>query len=176
MAILPSSQDAFVKCFALSQARVYAYIVTLLPNRSDVEEVFQQTTYTLWRQWDQYDPGCDFVAWACGVAHNEVRAFLRHSNRRNVSMTNETLDLIAETRLSREQANEDRAQALSNCIELLPPDQSRLIEDRYKEGESISSVAKKYGLTTTNLYVRLHRIRRALVECVEQRLSVEGRQ
>ena len=169
------SQDEFVKCFARSQARVYAYIVTLLPNRSDVEEVFQQATYTLWKQWEQYDPNRDFVAWACGIAHNEVRAFLRHSNRRNISMTNETLDLIGQARLSHESAAEDRSEALRTCLELLSPEQSRLIYDRYKEGESISSVAKKYGLTTTNLYVRLHRIRRALVECVEQRLAAEGR-
>jgi RNA polymerase sigma-70 factor, ECF subfamily len=168
-----SSQDAFADCFLRFQARVYAYIVTLLSKRSDAEEVFQQTSLTLWRRWDQYDPDRDFVAWACGIAHNEVRNFLRHSDRRRVSLTDGMLDLIANTRLVMEENGEERLQALRSCLESLPRGQSRLIEARYEGGEAASIVAKRLGLTKTNLYVRLHRIRRALVECIERRLATE---
>ena len=43
--------------FVLHQDRVYGYIVTLLPNRHDAEDVFQQTSLILWQKWDEFDPG-----------------------------------------------------------------------------------------------------------------------
>src|SRR4051794_9938980 len=57
-------QDQFVEQFIRSQGRVYAYIVTLLPNRDDTEEVFQQTSLALWKKWQEFDPTRDFVRWA----------------------------------------------------------------------------------------------------------------
>ena len=53
--------DQFVERFVRSQDRIYAYVVTLLPNRADAEEVFQQTSLALWKKWRQFDPGRDFV-------------------------------------------------------------------------------------------------------------------
>ena len=65
----------FAQQFLRHQNRIYGYIVTLLSNQHDAEDVFQQTSLILWQKWDQYDPGRDFVGWACGIAHNEVRNF-----------------------------------------------------------------------------------------------------
>ena len=60
----PSQQhDQFVERFVRSQDRIYAYVATLLPNRADAEEVFQQTSLVLWKKWRQFDPGCDIVRW-----------------------------------------------------------------------------------------------------------------
>jgi RNA polymerase sigma-70 factor (ECF subfamily) len=36
--------DQFVERFIRCQARIYAFVVTLLPNRADADEVFQQTS------------------------------------------------------------------------------------------------------------------------------------
>jgi RNA polymerase sigma-70 factor (ECF subfamily) len=59
--------DQFVERFVRSQDRIYAYVATLLPNRADAEEVFQQTSLILWKKWQQFDPSRDFVRWACGM-------------------------------------------------------------------------------------------------------------
>src|SRR3954469_15981596 len=99
MSSLPD-QDQFVQQFVRCQDRVYAYIATLLPNRSDAEEVFQQTSLALWKKWPQYEPGRDFVRWACGMAHLEVSAFLRkHAGRRSTGLSEEVLLEVAQARL-----------------------------------------------------------------------------
>lgn len=170
---MTSSQDNFAECFVRTQGRVYAYIVTLLPNLDDAEEIFQQTSLILWRKWKEYDPAKDFVSWACGIAHFEVLNFLRHSDRRRVSMTDQMLDLVGSAKLARDHADDQRLQALRHCLKSLPRGQSRLIQSHYEKQESSSTVAQTLGISTANLYMRLHRIRRALVECIERRLATE---
>src|SRR3954451_13479307 len=109
--------DQFVERFVRSQDRIYAYVVTLLPNRADAEEVFQQTCLALWKKWDQFDPARDFVAWACGMAHYEVRNFLRRPDRGRVYLSEDALSEVAEARLDAHDALEDRRRALQKCLD-----------------------------------------------------------
>jgi hypothetical protein len=51
-----SQHERFAERFVRSQDRIYAYVVTLLPNRADAEEVFQQTCLALWKKWGEFDP------------------------------------------------------------------------------------------------------------------------
>ena len=84
--------EQFAERFVRSQDRIYAYVVTLLPNRTDAEEVFQQTSLVLWKKWQQFDPSRDFVAWACGIAHHEVQNFLRkHRDKGRVALSEDML-------------------------------------------------------------------------------------
>ncbi len=69
----PTETERFVSQFTVAHRRIYAFILTLLPNRSEADEVMQETSLVLWRQFDQFDPQRDFVRWACGVALNQVR-------------------------------------------------------------------------------------------------------
>jgi RNA polymerase sigma-70 factor (ECF subfamily) len=171
-----SSQNEFAKCFLRWQGRLYAYITTLLPNRSDAEEVFQQTSLILWLKWDQYDPDRNFLAWACGMAHFEVRNFLRQRkpDQYRVVLSDEVLDLLASTRLAMEEGSEERIQALRICLDSLPNGQGRLIEEHYEHPDSATTVAKRLGITRANFYMRLHRIRRILMDCIDKRLAAEG--
>ncbi|MGB0581965.1 MAG: sigma factor [Limisphaerales bacterium] len=47
---------AFVAEFAQCQGKLQAYIRSLLPHRADAEDVFQKTSMTLWRKFDQWEP------------------------------------------------------------------------------------------------------------------------
>src|SRR5215469_17587546 len=92
--------DQFIERFIRSQDRIYAYVVTLLPNRTDAEEVFQQTSLVLWKKWQQFDPARDFVAWACGIAHYEVRNFLRkHKDKARVYLSEDIMEEMTRVRL-----------------------------------------------------------------------------
>ena len=89
----------FVELFVRNQNRIYRFIMTLIPNRTDADDLFQQTSLTLWKTWARYDSRQDFVKWACGIAHNEVRNHLRKVRGRNVLLSNEMLERLAALRL-----------------------------------------------------------------------------
>jgi RNA polymerase sigma-70 factor (ECF subfamily) len=166
-------QDAFAECFVHCQHRVFGYIVSLLPSRDDADEVFQQTSLILWRKWDEFDSQRDFVSWACGIAHFEALAFLRRADRKAISLSNETLELVAQTKIAGADLDVDRDAALRKCLEGLPDKQRSLIDECYGQEVKHRVVAERMGISPANLYMRLHRVRQLLLRCIERRLAME---
>ena len=96
MAARPKADDpdaAFVAELIRHQRRLYLFIGSLLPNPSDIEDVFQQTCLALWKKRQQALAADDFFAWACGFARNEALHALR-SHRRSGQVCLPT-DLVA---------------------------------------------------------------------------------
>src|SRR5262249_43093597 len=124
--------DRFVELFVRSQGRIYAYVATLLPNRDDAEEVFQQTSLVLWKKWQQFDPSRDFVRWACGMAHHEVRNFWRkQAPRGRVYLSEDVLAEVAGVRLDLHDVLEARRHALRRCLDRLGKNKRELLERCY---------------------------------------------
>jgi RNA polymerase sigma-70 factor (ECF subfamily) len=168
-------QDQFVERFVRTQDRLYACVATLLPNRTDAEEVFQQTCLVLWKKWQQFDPSRDFLAWACGVAHHEVRNFLRkHKDRGRVFLSEDVLAEVAQVRLENNDMLDARRQALLRCLDRLEHGQRTLLERCYAGKDSIKAIAAGLGRPPNVVYMLLKRLRRALFECVNRTLASEG--
>ena len=56
-------RDAFARLFAKYDRWLFAYLVTLLGNPAQAEEVFQEVCVVVWRIYDQFELGTDFVKW-----------------------------------------------------------------------------------------------------------------
>ncbi len=167
--------EQFAERFIRSQDRIYAYVVTLLPNRADAEEVFQQTSLLLWKKWQQFDPSRDFVAWACGMAHYEVQNFLRkHQQRGRVHLSDDVLAEVAQTRLELHEGLEARRQALAHCLEQLGQAQRAVLERCYAGKDTIKTIAAELGQTPNALYMTLKRLRRTLFDCINRTVAAEG--
>jgi RNA polymerase sigma-70 factor (ECF subfamily) len=164
-------QDEFAMQFLENQGRLYGYIATLLVNRNDAEDVLQRTSLILWQKWDQYDPRLGFLPWARGVALNEVRNLLRRSERRNVHLSEPVLELLA-SELEDDNA-ELRSAALANCMEKLKRASRDLLEQCYLGSEGIKAVASELGQSPASIYMRLHRIRRQLIECINRQVAAD---
>jgi len=167
--------DQFVERFVRSQDRIYAYLATLLPNRTDAEEVFQQTSLVLWKKWQQFDPSRDFVAWACGIAHHEVRNFLRkQKDKGRIYLGEDVLAEVAQVRLDLSEVLEARRQALRHCLDQMDQAPRELLEQCYAGKDSIKTIAEGLGQRPNALYMTLKRLRRALFDCINRTLATEG--
>ncbi|MDM4019196.1 sigma-70 family RNA polymerase sigma factor [Roseiconus lacunae] len=164
-----SHQDDFALYYIKNQGRVYAYIATLVPNRSDAEDLLQRTSLVMWQKWDRFDPRYGFLPWARGIALNEIRNYLRRSERRNVQLSEAVVSMLAEH--SEQVADSDRSEALSVCLQSLEEKQRALLEGCYLESAGCKSTAESMGISVDAVYMRLHRIRRFLVHCIEGRVS-----
>ncbi len=162
-------QDEFALYFIQNQSRVYAYIATLLPNRSDAEEILQRTSLVMWQKWDRFDPKYGFVPWARGIALNEIRNFLRRSDRRNVHLSDSLVSMLA-SEVERE-PEADRVSALKKCLGELEGRQRDLLEQCYLESLGAKEVASSRGVSVDAIYMRVHRIRRVLMQCIERQLG-----
>jgi RNA polymerase sigma-70 factor, ECF subfamily len=69
---------------------------------------------------------------------------------------------------------EEDALALRDCLAKLSNDDRKLIRRRYDMGATVKVIADDLGQSPNAIAVRLHRIRHALLDCVQQ-LSERGR-
>lgn len=160
----------FAERLVRDQHRVYSYLVTLVSNRADAEELFQQTSLTLWENWERYDPALDFFPWACGFAHNHVRNFLRKRQSSQVLLDADVVGLLAERAEARTTGEDDRLAALRNCLASLTASHRELVESYYG-GLAVQELAAQRSATPNAIYKLLQRIRESLHECVSLRMA-----
>jgi len=74
--------EQFVRLLAECERRLFAYILALVWNVHDAEDMYQQTALELWRKFDEYQPGTNFAQWAFTIARLLVSNFHRTQRRR----------------------------------------------------------------------------------------------
>jgi RNA polymerase sigma-70 factor (ECF subfamily) len=64
-----------------------------------------------------------------------------------------------------------RQQALDDCVAALPEKSRRMLSLRYEGRQSVEEVARATGQSFDAVTKALYRLRQALTECVERKLS-----
>jgi RNA polymerase sigma-70 factor, ECF subfamily len=166
----------FLRLFLQNERRLYAYILTLVPNRADADDVLQEASLVLWDKFDAGQPPADFAAWACRIAYFKVLDFCKKRQRSRVVFSQAMLERLAETAV--EQAAslqlDERRRALAGCVEKLSPRDRDLLACRFAEGATTQSTAARVGRSVDAVYKALARIRQALFDCVTRTLAQEG--
>ncbi len=156
------------------QRRIFSYIYTLVPSRSDAEDILQETSLVICEKFDSFKPGTDFVAWACQVAYWEVRRARQKFARSKVIFDQDVLDAVAETAGSMAEEISGRHEALAHCLQKLHARDRELVLTRYEPGNGVEEAAERSGRSLEAAYKALGRIRKLLLDCVNQRLTAEG--
>ncbi|MBU4272680.1 MAG: sigma-70 family RNA polymerase sigma factor [Planctomycetes bacterium] len=170
------ANDEFVRRFVRSQQDLYAYILTLVPNIADAQDILQETAIALWAKADEYRLEAPFMPWATRFAWFQVRKFRMYQARRHrhvIALSDEALSVLAADRARFESETADRDQILQQCVDKLADDDRSLLGQRYDQKISIREVARRHGVEPAQLYKRLGRIRRSLLDCIHQATSEE---
>ncbi|MCG8584286.1 MAG: sigma-70 family RNA polymerase sigma factor [Pirellulales bacterium] len=169
----PADHGEFLRLYSTYQRNVFAYISTLLPNATDVDDVLQETSIVLWKKFSTYRRDSDFCRWACGVAHYEVLRF-RRQRPQVLPLEDHVLELIASQQLAMRDELDGRREALAYCVETLPAEDQQLLDLCYARASKSKDVAEQLNRPVSSVYQSLSRIRRALHDCVLRRLAAEG--
>jgi RNA polymerase sigma-70 factor (ECF subfamily) len=166
------SDEEFVRLLGLSQGRVFSFVITLLPDWSEAEEVVARMSVVLWKKLGEFDPEGDFVRWACGIAYRQTLAYLRERRREHLTLSLDVLDQIAQARLEHDQLLEQRRRALRGCQEKLPPSDRQIIDAYYgATRKTAAEVGSELGRPTNTILKALIRIRRALHLCIDRTIA-----
>jgi len=84
----------FVRLLSLYEQELSGYIVSLVPNWADGDEIAQETKLRLWEQFERYDSAKDFGAWARTIAHFMVLAYRKRSKRTSARFSQQFIDLV----------------------------------------------------------------------------------
>ncbi|TWU24357.1 RNA polymerase sigma factor [Novipirellula galeiformis] len=165
--------EQFLQYFLRDQTRIFAYIRSLLPQYADAQDVFQRSSMTLWRNFDDFDEQRLFLPWACGIAFNEVRNFRRVSGRDRLHFSDDLIQQLAERRMATLGQRDRRSSAMRICVEHLKQTDRDLIRLAYEELRSVAEIAELTGKAVQTLYNRLSGVRRSLLQCIEKRIAAE---
>lgn len=165
--------DEFLRLFSRCSGRIYTFILTLVMRHADADEVFQETSLVLWNKFGTFELGTNFYSWACRVAHIEVLR-LRQKNRRLEVVSDEALNVLAETALAHADSLNVRAEALEHCLEKLAGIDRSLIEQRYHHQLTPKEIAVATARSAYSVYRALTRVHSALMNCVELQVAREG--
>jgi RNA polymerase sigma-70 factor, ECF subfamily len=174
---IPSEEriELFVRLIGQHQYQIHRYLLSLVPNTHDADDLFQQTNLFLWREFNRFEEGTSFVSWACSVAYHEVLAWRKSKLRERLVFSPEFLQAVSlQWDLAAERI-EQRSQALVHCVSKLPQHHKELIQRRYGEHHRIETIAESLQRTPDAIYRMLSRIRQALHACVEQSLELPAR-
>lgn len=176
----PDRTPQFVRLLAQHEREIHAFILALLPNWADADDVWQETSVRLWDEFDRFVDHTDFAAWAKTVAKYQVLTYRKRRGRQRQQFSEAFVEHV--TRLAAARAGSGpasspsaRDDALANCLKRLPDRNRELLFAYYAPGAAVRDVAVRWGRTAESLKVTVFRIRRALHECIQREIRIESR-
>ena len=160
----------FLRNYAESEVALHTFVRSLVPTRQMASEVMQDVILVLW---EKFDAAADFQGWAFGVAKNVALRHLRRQSRDRHVFDDELVNQLAEDAVALVPVHDGHREALERCLDKLPAAQRDLVLTAYTKGTRMDELATRRGQTPMALYKLLHRIRQALLECVERTLAKE---
>ncbi len=161
-----------IRLLSQLQPALYAYILSIHPNRVDAEDILQETNVTVWRKLGEYEPGTNFRAWAFKIAYYQTLAERKRLSRRPsfYELDEQLLNLLAEEAETRLHRYEEKATALKQCLSQLKAGDTHILKRHYTDGTAINAIAAELGRSAVALRGSLLRIRRALKSCIDRNL------
>ena len=111
----------------------------------------------------------DPYGYFCGVAHLVYKEILRRSARERMAFESDPWP----PQPDEEPADDERLDALRQCLEKVPSDQRQLVLDYHGGKDNIRNrkiLSERLDIPMNALRIRVHRIRRKLEDCVRERL------
>jgi RNA polymerase sigma-70 factor, ECF subfamily len=167
--ISPALIDA-TRLWTLALPAVSAFITSLLRDFRDRDDVLQETAVAVLESFDHYDPELPFVAWAIGVARNQVRLHCRRQNRQNLAFDSEAVDALARAFVQRN-ADDPRLDHLGECVQALDSHSRELCRLRYDQDMKPAAIGERLGRAANTVAKELQRVRDRLRDCIERKVK-----
>lgn len=155
---------------------LYAYVFAGVRNHVDAEDVLQNVSLAVVESSEQLQDAGAFLPWALEIARRRLLKHYRQS-RREQPLDPEVLSqlAIAAERVESQLPTSSHQAALQTCLDALPPTSRELMRLRYDGShKDVAALAGRFQRTVQSIYAQLKRVKSALRECVERRLSSEA--
>jgi RNA polymerase sigma-70 factor (ECF subfamily) len=138
---------------------VYGYEV----NPDKRGDLLQEIHIALWRSFKTFEDRCSLRTWVYCIAHNTATAYITRQRRASLHLVSlEELDSMPDDSDNAGQADQRfNAERLLKLIHRLNP-VGRQLMLLYLEDMDAASIAEIMGISTNNVRVQIHRIKKVL--------------
>lgn len=168
----PERDEAYLRLLAAHERALSAYIFSLVPSGADAADILQECKLALWRMFDRFQPGTNFLAWARTVALHQILNHRRAVRRRlETPHEREFIEAVAAEIDRRADDLELRAEQLRLCLTRLPEHHRAVVVWRYYDGCDVEFIAARSNRSVLAVYRLLSRIRETLNDCISRQLA-----
>jgi RNA polymerase sigma-70 factor (ECF subfamily) len=167
------TNSEFEELFMPHLDAAYNLALVLLRNRQDAEDVVQESYLRALRAFPGYRGGSS-RPWLLTIVRNTSFTWLRNNRVRGSSTEyHEELHISADPTPEAESIGHERANAVTRCVQQLPPDFREAIVLREMEDLSYQEIAEITGIPRGTVMSRLSRARARLAECLKRSVHLE---
>lgn len=167
-AYIDGNNEAFDTLLKRHQAKVFAYIYSVVKNRDVANDIFQETfvkAITTLRQ-GRYNETGKFSAWISRIAHNLIIDYYRQEKSENLmSADHEEVDILnrkdlCDSNIEDMMVNDQIQEDVRRIIDALPENQREVLVMRYYRDMSFKEIAEA---TKVSINTALGRMRYAII-------------
>jgi RNA polymerase sigma-70 factor, ECF subfamily len=165
---IPDQNAWFVQRLADAQRGLYAYILQLLPNRTDADDVLQATNLVMWSKREEFQQGSDFAAWAGRIAYYEVLTCRKRKARDRLRFDDSLVERLSSEAGAESGRMDVVLQNLRKCMERLSQADREMLELQYADDLRPRQIAVRLGRSPGAIAQAMHRIRMSLLKCIDE--------
>lgn len=155
----------FVELFTKHQKQIFFFILNLVSNHTDAEDLLQQTAVDMWKMFGRYEQKTNFLNWSLAIAKFRVLKFRREQNKKTRILNDILFQKLADDLLKRQDTGDEQV-ALEGCLKRLDNSERDLLRLHYEDGLTYRAIAEKCHCAERRMYTIMSRIHLALHDCI----------
>ena len=161
-----SVQD-FIHLSVANQKEIFFFILCLVPMKSDAEDLLQETLIEMWKKFDQFRRGSDFIAWGVTIAKFKVMNYRKKKLASNRKIFSDHIYNALQTDFQTNSNKlHDTIEMLKSCVRKLSSDEKGLLKLRYEKDQTLNAISSRVGKSAQAIHKALSRIHVKLAKCI----------
>jgi RNA polymerase sigma-70 factor (ECF subfamily) len=163
--------DEFMRLYLAHEHKIRGYILCLVSNWADADDIQQQTAIVMWKKYTPLASNEHFLHWALRIAHFEIMNHLQKKRNRLPCFSPSVFEELEAQAAQAVQDEDRRREALQKCISQLRSKDQELLKLRYEVDATVRSVAATVERSVDAVYKALNRIHYQLLLCIRKKLA-----
>lgn len=163
--ILDGETELFSVFLDLYSYSIYSLVVQIVGSAEDAEELVQDVFLKAFRKLSSYKGDSSFSTWLYRIAYNTAISATRKKKHEFLYIDENTISNVPDDKVEELMSvtdTEERVNKLIDAIDLLPAEEKAIITLFYYDEKSIEDIAGILKISSSNVKVKLHRIRKKL--------------
>ncbi|CAM3587805.1 RNA polymerase sigma factor [Flavobacterium chungbukense] len=155
---------------------IFTLSLKMVKNREEAEEAAQDTFIKAFNSLSKFKGDSKFSTWIYKISYNTCLDRLKKNKKEDLNISiDEFSSHLVKTMDNALSALEDqeRKQAIQNCLNLLPREDNFLLTLFYFEDQNLEEIGKIMNLNANNVKVKLFRSRQKLATILKKQLEPE---
>ena len=160
--VVEGDREAFRELYSIYERRLYAYLIKVLGNKEDAEDLVVEVMLAVWQGAKSFRGSSRVSTWILGIAHNKAMGRLPQS-RQTMMELEEAKDVASpEPDPHSRQVEREHRERISTALQQLSPEHREVIELTFYHELSYAEIAAIAGCPVNTVKTRMFYARQHL--------------